>query len=157
MASDIVVRHAQAHPELQATIGVSLFAPSITADTPLDSPRNLLVIVGALEPGLLAREALRVVGRVAGADVQLDTLYGRFEDGTARRATLSPGVEHIGVLYSAHTQAQTLAWLMLGVALSAHEFWLADESVSLLQALGDAFDTMAEGQDLDARLNRERR
>jgi mycofactocin system transcriptional regulator len=52
---------------------------------------------------------------------------------------------------------QTLAWLMLGVALSAHEFWLADESVSLLQALGDAFDTMADGQDLDARLNRERR
>ena len=111
MASDIVVRHAQAHPEMQATVGVSLFAPSISADTPADSPRNLLVIVGALEPALLAREALRVVGRVAGADVQLDTLYGRFEDGTARRATLSPGVEHIGVLYSAHTQAQTLAWL----------------------------------------------
>jgi dienelactone hydrolase len=111
MASDIVVRHAQAHPELQATIGVSLFAPSISADTPPDSPRNLLVIVGALEPALLAREALRVVGRMAGPDVQLDTLYGHFEDGTARRATLSPGVEHIGVLYSAHTQGQALAWL----------------------------------------------
>ena len=105
MASDIVVRHAQAHPAVQATIGVSLFAPSITADTPAGSPRNLLVIVGALEPGLLAREALRVVG------AQLDTTTGRFEDGTARRATLSPGVEHIGVLYSAHTQAETLAWL----------------------------------------------
>jgi hypothetical protein len=40
---------------------------------------------------------------------------------------------------------QTVAWLMLGVALSAHEYWLANESVSLRQALGDAFDAMASG------------
>ena len=40
---------------------------------------------------------------------------------------------------------QTVAWLMLGVALSAHEYWLANESVSLREALGDAFDAMASG------------
>ena len=40
---------------------------------------------------------------------------------------------------------QTVAWLMLGVALSAHEYWLAHESVSLRQALGDAFDAVAGG------------
>jgi len=51
---------------------------------------------------------------------------------------------------------QTLAWLMLGVALSAHEFWLADESVSLLQALGDAFDTMAGGLNVLSQNPRER-
>jgi dienelactone hydrolase len=111
MASDIVVRHAQIDPAVQATVGVSLFAPSIGAATPPDSPRNLLVITGAVEPELLAREALRVVGRVAGPDAKDDTTYGRFAEGTARRATRSPGVEHIGVLYSAHTQAETLAWL----------------------------------------------
>ena len=111
MASDIIVRHAQAHPAVQASVGVSLFAPSIDADTPGDSPRNLLVISGAVEPQMMATEALRVVGRVAGAGATLDTTYGRFDAGTARRATLSPGVEHIGVLYSAHTQAETLAWL----------------------------------------------
>ena len=38
MASDIVVRHAQARREVQATVGVSLFAPSIRADTAADSP-----------------------------------------------------------------------------------------------------------------------
>ena len=32
-----------------------------------------------------------------------------------------------------------------GVALSAYEHWLADESVSLAQALGDAFDTVSDG------------
>ncbi|MBW8711890.1 MAG: hypothetical protein JF631_12810, partial [Mycobacterium sp.] len=40
---------------------------------------------------------------------------------------------------------QTVAWTMLGVALSAYEHWLADESVSLAQALGDAFDTVSDG------------
>ena len=40
---------------------------------------------------------------------------------------------------------QTVAWTMLGVALSAYEHWLADESVSLGQALGDAFDTVSDG------------
>jgi dienelactone hydrolase len=107
MASDIVVRHAQTQASVAATIAVSLFAPSITADTPRDRPRNLLVITGALEPQLLAREALRVTAPEAVAD----TTYGRFDAGTARRATRSPGVEHIGVLYSAHTQAEALAWL----------------------------------------------
>ena len=40
---------------------------------------------------------------------------------------------------------QTTAWSMLGVALSAYEHWLADESVSLQRALGDAFDTVNAG------------
>lgn len=40
---------------------------------------------------------------------------------------------------------QTVAWTLLGVALSAYEHWLADESVSLAQALGAAFDTVADG------------
>lgn len=40
---------------------------------------------------------------------------------------------------------QTVAWMMLGVALSAYEHWLADESVSLAQALDEAFDTVSGG------------
>jgi dienelactone hydrolase len=111
MASDIIVRHAQSHPEVQASVGVSLFAPSITATTPPNSPRNLLVIDGKIEPQMMAAEALRVVGAVAGPAAALDTTYGLFADGTARRATLSPGVEHISVLYSTHTLSQSVAWL----------------------------------------------
>jgi TetR/AcrR family transcriptional regulator, regulator of mycofactocin system len=37
--------------------------------------------------------------------------------------------------------------MMLGVALSAYEHWLDDESVSLPQALGDAFDVVRAGLD----------
>ncbi|MGE2716477.1 mycofactocin system transcriptional regulator [Mycolicibacterium litorale] len=40
---------------------------------------------------------------------------------------------------------QTVAWTMLGVALSAYERWLADDAVSLAQLLGDAFDTVRDG------------
>ena len=42
---------------------------------------------------------------------------------------------------------QSVAWLMLGVALSAYEYWLANETVPLPQALGDAFDVVAHGLD----------
>ncbi len=40
---------------------------------------------------------------------------------------------------------KTVAWTMLGVALSAYEQWLADESVPLAKALNAAFDTVSEG------------
>lgn len=106
MASDIVVRHAQAHPDVAATVAISLFAPSIKADTAANSPRNLLVVDGALEPDAMTKEAVRVTG-----DAALDSTSGDFTAGTARRATLAPGVEHIGVLYSRHTLAQSVAWL----------------------------------------------
>ncbi|AAS06701.1 TetR family transcriptional regulator [Mycobacterium avium subsp. paratuberculosis 10-4404] len=40
---------------------------------------------------------------------------------------------------------QTVAWMMLGVALSAYEHWLGDESVPLPVALGNAFDVVGAG------------
>lgn len=40
---------------------------------------------------------------------------------------------------------QTVAWLMLGVALSAYQYWLAHNDVQLRHALGDAFDAVAHG------------
>ncbi len=42
---------------------------------------------------------------------------------------------------------QSVAWLMLGVALSAYEYWLAHESVPLPDALAEAFDAVAQGLD----------
>ncbi len=40
---------------------------------------------------------------------------------------------------------QTVAWTVLGVALTAYEQWLADETVSLPDALGEAFDIVRAG------------
>lgn len=107
MASDIVVGFARAHPDIQATVAVSLFSPSVTAA----SPRNLLVIAGSLEPAMIRDEGLRIARMTAGDAAQQRVTYGRFEDGTARRSTLSGGVEHIGVLFSRQSLVETLDWL----------------------------------------------
>jgi pimeloyl-ACP methyl ester carboxylesterase len=107
MASDIVVRVAQAEPDIAATIAVSMFSPAVTADT----PRNLLVIAGDWE-GMLKAEALRAVGlATAPAPATAGTTYGDFAAGTARRAVFSPYAEHISVLYKQASMAEALAWL----------------------------------------------
>lgn len=111
MASDMVVRQGQSDSTVQAVVGVSMFAPTITAESPADSPRNLLVLSGALEPAAMATEALRLLGSAGGSPAAFETTYGRFDHGTARRATLVPGVEHISVLYSGRTLSETLDWL----------------------------------------------
>jgi pimeloyl-ACP methyl ester carboxylesterase len=107
MASDIVVRYAETHPDIRATVAVSLFSRGITAT----SPRNLLVIVGALEPAVLRDEALRVVGLTAGGPPEPRITYGNFAAGTARRLSFSGGVEHIGVLFSRQSMVEALAWM----------------------------------------------
>lgn len=107
MASDIVVGFARTHPDIQATVAVSLFSPSVTAA----SPRNLLVIAGSLEPAMIRDEGLRIARMTAGDAAQQRVTYGQFEDGTARRSTLSGGVEHIGVLFSRQSLVETLDWL----------------------------------------------
>jgi pimeloyl-ACP methyl ester carboxylesterase len=107
MASDIVVRVAQADTDIAATIAVSMFSPAVTADT----PRNLLVIAGDWE-GMLKAEALRAVGlETAPASAAADITYGDFAAGTARRAAFSPWAEHISVLYKQASMAEALAWL----------------------------------------------
>ena len=111
MASDIVIRFAQAHPDVAATIAVSMFSPVVTAQ----SPRNLLVIVGDWE-GMLKAEALRVVGLTPPAPGAVDPprageTRGDVAAGTARRAAFSPHVEHVGVLFSAASLREAVTWL----------------------------------------------
>ena len=107
MASDIVVRYAQAHPDIAATIAVSVFSPGATAT----SPRNLLIIDGALEPSFLKDEGKRIVGLAAKTPVEENVTYGNVTQGTARRLVFAGGVEHIGVLYSSDSMAAALDWM----------------------------------------------
>ena len=107
MASDIVVREAMAHPDIAATVAVSMFAPDLTAT----APRDLLVIVGALEPQVLKDEGLKAVAMAAHGPVEPRKTYGSLAGGTARRVSFSGGVEHIGVLYSSDSMREALDWL----------------------------------------------
>jgi alpha/beta superfamily hydrolase len=118
MASDIVVRYAKANPQVAATVAVSVFSPVATAD----SPRNLLVIVGSLEPAMLRDEGLRIVNLAAAGKAVAGETYGDFADGTARRLVLSRGVEHIGVLYSHDSMVQSLDWMNQAFGLKQRDF-----------------------------------
>lgn len=109
MASEIVVRYAVQHPDVTATVGVSLFSPDVT---PL-APRNLLVIVGALEPSMLKDEGRRIVGMATAGDIRDGVTYGNMANGSARRLAFARGVEHIGVLYSRDSLRETVEWLDL--------------------------------------------
>jgi len=107
MASDIVIRFAMAAPDVAATVAVSAFSPVASAE----SPRDLLVIVGSWEPAMLQEEGLRLLRLAAGPEARAGTTYGDPAKGQARRLELAPGVEHIGVLYSAASLSTTLHWL----------------------------------------------
>jgi pimeloyl-ACP methyl ester carboxylesterase len=107
MASDIVVRFAKANPFVEATVAVSVFSPVVTRT----SPRNLLVIVGELEPAMLRSEGLRIVNLSADGNAAPGETYGSFSDGTARKLVLARGVEHIGVLYSHDSMVDALRWI----------------------------------------------
>jgi pimeloyl-ACP methyl ester carboxylesterase len=120
MASDIVVRFAKANPDVEATVAVSVFSPVVTAA----SPRNLLVIVGALEPAMLRNEGLRIVNLAAGGTAVSGQVYGSFPDGTARELVLARGVEHIGVLYSHDSMVEALRWI--NAAVGRHEVGYID-------------------------------
>ena len=120
MASDIVVRFAKANPDVEATVAVSVFSPVATAT----SPRNLLVIVGSLEPSMLRDEGLRIVNLAAGGQATPDETYGSFSEGTARELILARGVEHIGVLYSHDSMVAALRWM--NAAFGRNQFGFID-------------------------------
>ncbi|MBK1681652.1 dienelactone hydrolase family protein [Rhodocyclus tenuis] len=111
MASDIVIRYAREHPEVAATVAASAFSKEVTATL----PKNLLVIYGALEPSMLLDQGREMVAQASPAtpptQLRERETFGSFADGTARRLVLSSGVEHIGVLYSRETLAETADWL----------------------------------------------
>lgn len=108
MATDIVVRYAIAHPDVAATVAVSMFSPAVTAS----QPKNLLMIVGEWEPGLRA-EALRALALSEGTAAKEGETYGNLVEGTGRRVVFADHVEHVGVLYSGESLAEARDWLNL--------------------------------------------
>jgi hypothetical protein len=112
MASDLVVRQAQADPSIVATVGVSL----VYGGARMVAPRNLLSVYGSIEPAMVHSFGRRLVAGPDATDqdaqgVEPGRTYGRIEDGSARRFVLASGAEHIGVLYHATSQRESLEWL----------------------------------------------
>jgi mycofactocin system transcriptional regulator len=85
------------------------------------------------------RQRMRVILETAALQAYSMTMYAGW------RAVVAAFVARRIGAKAGDLVPQTAAWTMLGVALSAYEHWLADESVSLERALGDAFDTVSTG------------
>ncbi|TVP72220.1 MAG: alpha/beta hydrolase [Rhodobacteraceae bacterium] len=105
MASDIVVRQALEDPPTDAVVAISMFSEAVSAT----DPRNLLVIAGAWE-GRLTEEALKAA-QLTDPNAQPGQILGDPAEGSARRAVIAPGVEHVSVLYSLTALEAARDWL----------------------------------------------
>ena len=121
-------------------------------DVPIgDALRTALLAFNTFDDAETARhrQRMRVILQTAALQAYSMTMYAGWRAVVAGFVARRLGAKDDDVV------PQTVAWTMLGVALSAYEHWLADESVSLMRALGDAFDTVSDGlKTLDDRAHR---
>ncbi len=121
-------------------------------DVPIgDALRTALLAFNTFDDAETARhrQRMRVILQTAALQAYSMTMYAGWRAVVAAFVARRLGAKDDDVV------PQTVAWTMLGVALSAYEHWLADESVSLMRALGDAFDTVSDGlKTLDDRAHR---
>lgn len=103
MATDILARVAAERPDVGPVVLVSAFSKAIDRET----PRSLLLVTGAWEPGLrrFAVEALRMVDPGAGEGQTART------GAVTRRAVVAPFSEHVAVLQSRVGRRAALDWL----------------------------------------------
>ncbi|WP_141581489.1 alpha/beta hydrolase [Actinomadura sp. WMMA1423] len=100
-----VIRYGAAHPSIGATVAISQGEMAVPA-----SARNVLLVAGGLEFAPYRDGAVRAV-RDVHPEGRPGATYGDPRDGTARRAVIVGGVEHVGVLFSPRTHHETGAWL----------------------------------------------
>jgi TetR/AcrR family transcriptional regulator, regulator of mycofactocin system len=106
-----------------------------------DALRTVLLAFNTFDDAETARHRrrMRVILETAALQAYSMTMYAGWRAVVAAFVAKRLGVKADDLV------PQTVAWTMLGAALSAYEHWLADESVALPTALGDAFDTVSEG------------
>jgi dienelactone hydrolase len=99
-------RYALTHPEVKATVAISLPDSSYL---PPDRPARLLLLVGGAEFAGFRIAADRAAGNGAAGNGRPD-----------RAAVVVPGVEHIGILYAPRTHREVVTWLDDSVGEPAH-------------------------------------
>lgn len=85
------------------------------------------------------RQRMRVILETAELQAYSMTMYAGWREVIAGFVARRLGAKDTDLV------PQTVAWTMLGVALAAYEHWLADESMPLPVALGNAFDAVGAG------------
>jgi TetR/AcrR family transcriptional regulator, regulator of mycofactocin system len=85
------------------------------------------------------RQRMRLILGTDALQAHSMTMYGGWRTVVAEYVARRRGEKPDGLV------PQTAAWTLLGVALTAYEQWLTDESVSLERLLGDSFDVVGRG------------
>ncbi|WKG04746.1 mycofactocin system transcriptional regulator [Mycolicibacterium sp. HK-90] len=85
------------------------------------------------------RQRMRVILGTAELQAYSMTMYAGW------REVIATYVAHRIGAQPGDLMPQTVGWLMLGVALSAYEHWLGDESVSLTHSIAEAFEVARPG------------
>ncbi|BBY28279.1 mycofactocin system transcriptional regulator [Mycolicibacterium sediminis] len=115
---------------------------AVPADVPVGTAlRSTLLAFNEFDAAETARhrQRMRVILETDALQAHSMTMYGGWRSVIAAFVARRVGADPAGLV------PQTVAWTMLGVALSAYGVWLGDESASLPAALGAAFDTVDEG------------
>ncbi len=116
----------------------------VDADVRLgDALRAALLAFNTFDESEMARhrQRMRVILQTAELQAYSMTMYAGW------REVIAGFAAHRLDCKTTDLAPQTVAWTMLGVALSAYEHWLSDESVPLPVALGNAFDVVGAGLD----------
>jgi mycofactocin system transcriptional regulator len=111
----------------------------VDPDVPLaDALRAALLAFNTFDKSENARhrQRMQVILQTAELQAYSMTMYAGWREVIAAFVAKRSGMKTTDLL------PQTVAWTLLGVALSAYEHWLADESESLPDVLGDAFDVV---------------
>lgn len=108
-----------------------------------DALRAALLAFNTFDEGETARHRrrMRVILQTDELQAYSMTMYAGWRSVIAEFVARRAGADPTGL------RPQTVAWMMLGVALSAYEHWLGDEELALPQALGAAFDAIRAGLD----------
>jgi dienelactone hydrolase len=109
MGAGAVVAYSLNHPDIAATVAISL-PDARTVPSGPGRPRNLLLMYGAAEFPQFPVAAMTVL-HAADPSATLGRTVGDMTSGTARRAVAVPGVEHLSILYADTAHRETLAWL----------------------------------------------
>lgn len=115
---------------------------SLSTEIPLaEALRTALLSFNTYDDQEMAqhRRRMRVILETAGLQAYSMTMYAGWREVIATYVARRIGAEPSDLM------AQTAGWLMLGVALSAYEHWLADESVALADAIAAAFEMARPG------------
>ncbi len=138
MGAGAVLRYAAGHADVGATVAMS-GGLGPRGPVPADQPRNTLTMAGAWEfAGVLSACRAAVTASYPSADPA--ERQGSWADGTARQCVIVPGVEHIGVLFSARAATSVVRWL--DGALGAYP---ADRAVVTAMPFGPALWLHAAG------------